>query len=299
MDLDLLRTFLAAVEGPTLTAVAVRRHVTKSAISQQLKALEAQMGLPLFERSGRSLRPTEPAQALATTLREAFATIDDALDATRDAYGSTRGIVRLGAPRPFTQVWLRPRLAAILHAHPEVVLEVSFGTPSELEAKLLARDLDLAILAREAEAESLAQAVVYVETFEAVASRAYLTKHGKPRSAEDLAKHRFVVFDQDLAMHAPWWRATFGARAPLRGHVVARVASLDEMLALATSGVAIAVLPDYFVKEAIAGGRVERLRLEGKSGARPPRNEIVLAWRRGVVETARLRTVREALRAAR
>src|SRR5687767_4817707 len=146
MDLDLLRTFLAAVEGPTLTAVAAKRHVTKSAISQQLKVLEGQLGLALFERAGRSLRPTEPAQTLATTLREAFATIDDALESMRDAYGSPRGIVRLGGPRPFTSVFLRPRIAKILDAHPELVLDVTFGTSSELEARLLARELDLAVL---------------------------------------------------------------------------------------------------------------------------------------------------------
>ncbi len=295
MDLELLRTFLAAVDGPSLSAVAAKRHVTKSAISQQLKSLEGQIGLPLFERAGRSLRPTEPAQALAATLRGAFTTIDDALEAMRDAYGTPSGLVRLGGPRPFTAAFLRPRLARILDTHPELVLDVTFGTPSELEAKLLARELDLAVLAREPESESLTSELLYLETFEAVASRAYLAKRGKPKTAEDLAEHRFVVFDRDLAMHAPWWRATFGSRAAMRGRIVALVASLDEMLAIAASGNAIAVLPDYFVKQAVRDGVVERLRFDGSARARPAKNGLVLVWRRGIVDTARLRAVRAAL----
>lgn len=295
MDLDLLRTFLAVVEGPTLTAAAARRQVTKSAISQQLRSLEGQLGLLLFERSGRTLRPTDAAHTLATRLRDAFATIDDALEATRDAYGATRGTVRLGAPRPFTQARLRARLAALLEENPGIVLDLTFGTSSELETKLLARELDLVVLAREPEADSLAFEVLFVETFEAVASRTYFARHGKPRSADDFAEHRFVVFDRDLAMHAPWWRATFGPRVPLRGQIVARVASLDEMLALAKSGAAITILPDYYIAEALAEGALETLRFARSTRTRPARNTLVLAWRRGAVETARLRTVRRML----
>lgn len=292
MNLELLRTFVDACRAPSLGAAAARRHVTKSAVSQQIKTLEAQLGVRLFDRVGRHVRPTEAARALAASLGDAFARVDEALAAVAAAESAVRGVVRIGAPRPFARAWLRPRLAALLAAHPELELDVAFGLPSELERALVAGDLDLAVLARDAEAPSLEARRLFVETFVAVAAPAYLRAHGTPRSAADLAAHRFVVFDRDLPMHAAWWRAAVGARSASSVKIACRVASLDEMLGLVTLGAGIAVLPDYFVAGAVAAKEVVVV-TPPRRGA--PKNPIVLAWRREAAEGARLSAVRDAL----
>lgn len=292
-NLELLRTFVSAEAAPTLSVAAATRRVTKSAVSQQLKTLEGQLGVVLFEKVGRNVRPTDAAKALATSLREAFAVIDDSVDAARERQGAVRGVVRIGAPRPFAAFWLRPRLASLLGAQPELVIEVTFGNPSELERRLVAGDLDLALLVRSPDAAPLETVPLFVEAFDAVAAPAYVKAHGTPRTADDFAGHRFVVFDADLPMHAAWWRATFGAKSPLRGTVACRVASLDEMRALAVDAAAIAVLPDYFVEEELRARAL--VSLTPRSRKSVARNPIVLAWRRGVAETARLRAVRTAL----
>jgi len=293
VNLELLRTFVDLARSPSLAAAAARRHVTRSAVSQQVKTLEAQLGVRLFERVGRGLRPTAGAAALAAALADAFAAIDDALDAARAAEGAVRGEVRLGAPRPFTRVYLRERLARLVAAHEELVVDVAFGAPAELERALLAGDLDLAVLARPPESSAIEAAPMVVEMFAAVASPAYLRARGTPRTAADFDAHRLVVFDRDLPMHAAWWRATFGARAPVRGKVACRIASLDEMLALAITGAGIAVLPDYFVAPALAAREVVAIAPGG--ARRRARNEILLAQRRGAVPSARVRAVRDAL----
>ncbi len=292
MNLELLRTFVDLARSPNLAGAAARRHVTRSAVSQQMKTLEAQLGVRLFERVGRSLRPTASAAGLAAALTGAFSTIDGALDAVRDAEGAIRGEVRLGAPRPFTRAYLRERLARLIAAHGELVVDVAFGTPTELERALVAGDLDLAVLARPPESGAIETALLVVETFTAVASPGYQRERGTPRSAADFEDHRLIVFDRDLPMHAAWWRATFGARAPMRGRVVCRVASLDEMLALAAAGAGIAVLPDYFIAPALAAREVVAIAPGAKRRARNP---ILLAARRGAVPSARVRALREAL----
>ncbi|MBS2012821.1 MAG: LysR family transcriptional regulator [Deltaproteobacteria bacterium] len=293
-NLELLRTFVTAEAAPTLSAAAAARHVTKSAVSQQMKVLEAQLGVTLFERVGRHVRPTEAARALASSLREAFAVIDGSVDAARERQGAVRGVVRIGAPRPFASFWLRPRLAALLAAHEELVVEVSFGVPSELERRLIDGELELAILARSAEASPIDTTPLYVEAFDAYASPAWVERHGLPKTADDFASLRFVAFDEDLPMHAPWWRATFGARTSLRGAVACRVASLDEMRALAIGSAAYAVLPTYFVADAVAARRL--VSITPRSRKAIAKNPIVLAWRRGITKAARLEAVREALR---
>lgn len=289
MDLDLLRTFVVAEETPTLGVAAKKLHVTKSAVSQKLKALEARLGVKLFEKVGRNVRPTEAARALASSLRSAFALVDDAVETARDESGAIGGEVRVGAPRPFTASVLRPRIAKLLASHPDIVLDLSFGTPTELEARLLAGELDLAVLAREPESGRVTTTALFVETFQAVASPRYLERRGTPRALEDWDGHRLVVFDRDLPMHAAFWRAAYG-RAAMRGTIACRVASLDELRALAEAGVGIAVLPDYFVEEAVSRGKLVALRT-----AKNARNALVLAARSNAVHPARVRVVHEAL----
>jgi DNA-binding transcriptional LysR family regulator len=93
-------------------------------------------------------------------------------------------------------------------------------------------------------------------------------------------------------MHAPWWRATFGARAALPTNVVCEMASLEGMMGLAIEGAGIAVLPDYLVASAIEEGRLMPLKPPARSQAR---NTIYLAWRRAAIESARMRATRLAL----
>lgn len=290
---ELLRTFLVAAETETFGEAARRRHVTKSAISQQIKALEGQLGTALFERVGRHARLTGAGQRLAEVLRPHLEAIDDALATVRATGREVEGEIRIGAPRPFARHWLRPRLVGLLAEHPRLQATVVFGTPTQLERQLVERGLDLALLVRSTELPTLEVTPVYTETFMAHAAPTYLREHGTPATLDELAEHRFIVFDDDLPMHAPWWRATFGPRAGLRGEVVARIASLDEMLALAEAGLGIAVLPDYVTAPARERGTVRALGLGAK---RPPaRNRITLAWRRSVVPTATFEAVREAL----
>jgi DNA-binding transcriptional LysR family regulator len=75
-------------------------------------------------------------------------------------------------------------------------------------------------------------------------------------------------------------------------NVVVEAASLEWMLELVVRGVGAAVLPDYLVEHALARREVKRLPLEPR---KPERSAIHLAWRRGVVPTARLNVVREAI----
>jgi DNA-binding transcriptional LysR family regulator len=293
---ELLRTLVEVGSASTFAEAAVRRRITPSAVSHQIKALEAQLGVPLFERVGRSARLTAAGRHLVQALREEFARIDDALEAVALDHGEVRGTVRIGGPGPFSRMWLRPRLVELLRAHEELVVEVRFDVPSVLSRRLLQGEDDLAILVSGVDSPLLEATPIYTEEFVAVASPAHVRRHGKPSTAAEFAAQRYIVFDADLAMHTAWWRAAFGRRAPLPARVVCRITSLDEMLALAIDGVGLAVLPDYFIREAVAAGRVVALApAAAERRRRPARSTLHLAWRRGAVESARLKTVRAAL----
>jgi DNA-binding transcriptional LysR family regulator len=295
IDYDLLRTFVATASARTFTEAAAIRRVSVSAISQQVKTLETQLGVPLFQRSGRRAHLSAAGQTLLSALRAEFARIEDALSALQVSHLTVRGPITLGSPRTFGGFWLRPRLWRLLDAYPDLHITVEFGLPSQLERQLTEGRLDLAILVQSPESSEIEVAQIYTETFLAVASPRYLERRGQPTSSSDFSRHRFVAFDRDFAMHATWWRAHFGRRVAVPEQVVCFVASLDEMMELAKAGVAIAILPDYQVAAVVKRGQLVVLGPKGATERRRPRNPIFCGWRKGAPESARLKATRAAL----
>lgn len=291
---EALWTLLEVSRAGTHAAAAARLGVTPSAVGQQLKALEAQLGLALFERVGRRSRLTAAGAALVARLGEHLPGVDAAIEEARAEHSVVRGKVSLGGPAPFCRVWLRPRLPGLLARYPELTLHVRFEVASVLTRRLLAGELDMAVLGVPAEAAALELCPIAQEEFVAVASPGYLREHGTPRTAADFSAQRYIAFDADLAMLTPWWHTAFGQRTPLPGRVVCFIANLDEMLALAETGAGIAVLPDYLVEPALRAGRVQALTVERRRGSlRQPRATLWLAWRRAAAPTARFLAVRQ------
>jgi DNA-binding transcriptional LysR family regulator len=291
LQLDLLRTFVVVASSRTFTGAAQRRHVTVSAISQQIRALEGQLGFALFERIGRRARLTDEGRRLHLALETELDRIDEIVRGVTSRSTSVRGRLTLGAPRTFAARWLRPRLSRLLVDYPELRLEVDFAPPAELERRLVEGELDLALLARPVDAAGLVAEPVFDLVFVAVASRSYLARRGHPTTLSEFSRHSYLAFDRERSMLAEWWRAAFGARAPLPDDVVCQVRSIEELLALAEAGLGITVLPEYSAALSTKEGRVVALR----AGKRSPRSAVYLAWRRAAAQTMRLQAVRAAL----
>ena len=143
LDLELLRTLSLVQETGTLARAARRVGRTLSAVSLQLKRLEAQCGRSLFRRSGRRLALNSEGERVLAVGRQMLALNDQLLEAIReDAAGST---VRLGLPQDVAERWLPGALARFGRSHPRVQLEVRVER-NVLLRELLARGaLDLAV----------------------------------------------------------------------------------------------------------------------------------------------------------
>lgn len=296
INYDLLRTLLEIGACSTFAQAAAKLQLTPSAVSHQVRALEAQLGFAVFERVGRASRLTVEGQHLLEIVREHFLPIEEALAGIRDDQRTVRGTVSLAGPMPFARTWLRPRIVRLMRSYPALALNVRFGVPSALTLALLDGSLDFAIVAETPESPLLAYEKLFIETFVAVCAPQYWAGAPPPQTAKQLSEQRFIVFSDALPMHALWWRATFG-RAPLPHNVVCRIANIDEMLYLVEQGLGIAVLPDYAVAEGLAAGRLARVRAKTarSAHAEAPQNPLHLVWRKARTETTRLKVVRSAL----
>ncbi|GAB5468174.1 MAG: transcriptional regulator GcvA [Rhodospirillales bacterium] len=117
-NLNALRAFEAAARHLSFTKAAQELSVTQGAVSHQVAALEAQLGLPLFERLNRRLRLTEAGRRYLPPLSEAF---DRIALATQDLAGEeSEGQLRVTVMPSFAQLWLLPRLQRFRQRAPQI-----------------------------------------------------------------------------------------------------------------------------------------------------------------------------------
>jgi len=147
LELELLRTFVAVVDGGGFTRAAERLHRTQSTVSQQLKRLEDRVAVPLLMRNTRSFTLTEHGELLLGYARRLLALNDEALAALAET--RLQGRVRLGSSQEVADGGLAELLARFTRLHPEISLEVRVDANLRLRELVEAGELDLAVLFQE------------------------------------------------------------------------------------------------------------------------------------------------------
>ena len=192
-DWSLARTFLAALEAGSLLGAAKRLGSSQPTVGRQISELESQLGVALFERTGRGLVPTQSALQLAVSAQAMEAA---ALQLARSGSGSQKqisGTVRITASQPVACYLLPPILSDMRRALPEVQVELE---SSNVVSNLLRREADIALrMVRPDQATLIAKKIgdVGVGTY---ASRDYLTRRGTPKRPMDLIGHDLIGYDK-------------------------------------------------------------------------------------------------------
>ena len=117
-----LRAFEAAASELSLTRAAHSLHLTHGAISHQIKALEADLGVRLFARAGRGIRLTDEGERFAQRVRGALNELANAVREIADR--SNPRLLRISVTPSFAARWLLPRMARFAAAHPDIDLDV-------------------------------------------------------------------------------------------------------------------------------------------------------------------------------
>lgn len=144
LDMDALRTFLATQQLGSLNRAADRVGRSQSAVSQQMRKLEVQVGQPLFRRQGRGLMLTDAGELILSYAHRILDLNDEAVRAVRGA--SIEGVVRFGLPGDFAETWLPAALGQFKKTHPGVRVEVAVERNGVLLERLDRGELDLVLV---------------------------------------------------------------------------------------------------------------------------------------------------------
>ncbi|MFP5473436.1 MAG: LysR family transcriptional regulator, partial [Gammaproteobacteria bacterium] len=232
-------------EQGSYTAAARRLGVSKAGMSQRIAELEREAGVPLVQRTTRSVRLTEAGQRLVEETRTAFDAIAQSFAGVRDMAGVPRGRLRVTAPVALARQQLVPRLADFLRAHPEVRIELEL---SDRLSALAMEGFDLAIRHSAAPPDTHVAWPLCPTRSLLVASRAYLRRRGEPVAPTDLAGHDCLYYPrQDQpAWHflpRPAAAGTERITVPVAGPFAAN--NSEALRDAAAAGLGIALLPDF------------------------------------------------------
>jgi DNA-binding transcriptional LysR family regulator len=146
MDTRFLDSFVTVVDSGSIAEAARRLKLTPAAVAQRIRALESDIGADLLVRSGRTVRPTEAGAAILARARKFLGEVRDlksVASADRPA-----GELRIGAFQTALTGLVPQILKLMAKKFPQVTVYVSPGTSVDLYPKVLAGDLDAAIIAR-------------------------------------------------------------------------------------------------------------------------------------------------------
>jgi len=147
MELRHLRYFVAVAEHGTITGAAARLGIQQPPLSQQIKALEAELSIKLFDRGPRGVELTVAGATFLEDSRAILASADRAADKARRVAAGARGTVTVGFTRSITLHELAPRIIREYRlTHPEVSLAFREGNAAELTESVVQDDVDVAFV---------------------------------------------------------------------------------------------------------------------------------------------------------
>src|SRR6056297_119334 len=189
MDWDKLRIFHAVADAGSLTHAGDTLHLSQSAVSRQIRALEESLNTTLFHRHARGLILTEQGELLHDATSAMSKRLDAAEARIRDSEEEVFGELRVTTTIGFGSLWLAPRLPKLFDKYPELKIDLML---EERVLDLPMREADVAIRMKEPSQADLIRRRLMSIRMRLYATPEYLAANGTPRGLQDLSGHRLI-----------------------------------------------------------------------------------------------------------
>jgi DNA-binding transcriptional LysR family regulator len=194
MDWDKLRIFHAVADAGSLTHAGDTLHLSQSAVSRQVRALEESLNTTLFHRHARGLILTEQGELLFDATQAMNKRLDTASARIRDSEEEVFGELRVTTTLGFGSLWLAPRLPALYEDFPDLKIDLML---EERVLDLPMREADVAIRMKEPSQADLIRKKLMTVRMVLFASKSYVEQHGAPQDRKSLGDHRLICQSPD------------------------------------------------------------------------------------------------------
>ncbi|WP_425098247.1 LysR family transcriptional regulator [Tropicibacter sp. S64] len=245
MDWDKLRIFHAVADAGSLTHAGDSLHLSQSAVSRQIRALEESLNTTLFHRHARGLILTEQGELLFDATQSMVRRIDTATARIRDSEEEVFGELKVTTTHGFGALWLAPRLAKLYEKYPDLNIDLML---EERVLDLPMREADVAIRMKEPSQADLVRKRLMSVKMRLYASPEYLASHGTPERMSDMAKHRLISQNVKSAQVSAGMQLV----QELLSHDIEATLTVNNyfgVLQAVLSNLGIGVLPDYIIED--------------------------------------------------
>ncbi|MGW6456494.1 LysR family transcriptional regulator [Streptomyces sp. NPDC055078] len=254
MDIKQLKAIVTVAEVGSVTRAAELLHLVQPAVTRQIRTLEDEIGVPLFERTRQGMRPTEAGAIMVDRARRALAELERARAEVQPTPGAVTGIVTVGLLESTADLLAEPLVTAVRHDHPGVELRLMTAYSGHLQQWLDDGDLDLTLLYNLDSTPSLHARPLVRERLWAVAPPEAGLRADQPVVFARVAAHPIVMPAPGHALRAVIEAAAARAGAELQVAVQTNSMRVQKRLALAGHGWTI--LPGGGIAEDVAQGRL-------------------------------------------
>ncbi len=252
---DDMEIFARVVENGSFSRAGTAMGLSRSRVSESVRALEDRLGVRLFDRNTRRVRPTEAGNALYGRCRRAIDEAQAGLDEVAALAEEPVGTLRIGVLSDFCDLFVVPALAVFLPAHPRLRVEL---VESEQPVDLVENRLDLAIrLAMDPDPSLIVRRIGEAQVVICAAPE-YLAAHGRPSHPHDIGGHPCVSYTRLFWERE--WRFS-GPEGALTVPVTPTLlcSSTSALRAAALAGIGLVALPDWAVGRQLAEGTLVRV----------------------------------------
>lgn len=238
LDLRLIATFIKAAGSDSFSEAGRTLDLTPAAVSQNIKHLEAQLGVRLFTRTTRHVRLTPEGSRFLARCGPSLAALDDAVRAVTDEAERIEGRIRVSATTSFGRHFLIPLVVRFMAEHPKVAVEIDL---SDRFVDLVAEEFDLAIRVGHMPENEYVARMLLATTPTLVASPTYLERSSVPRSLDELAAHRSIGMLSNTERRVFAWEFTIdgkGVRREVSADLVINESEAVTIAAAAGHGIA-------------------------------------------------------------
>jgi len=189
MDWDKLRIFHAVADAGSLTHAGDTLHLSQSAVSRQIRALEESLNTTLFHRHARGLILTEQGELLFDATKSMNKRLEAASARIRDSEEEVFGELRVTTTTGFGTLWLAPRLPKLYELYPDLKIDLML---EERVLDLPMREADVAIRMKEPSQADLIRKRLMSVRMRLYATQTYLEQNETPETLHDMSDHRLI-----------------------------------------------------------------------------------------------------------
>ncbi|MBK6313841.1 MAG: LysR family transcriptional regulator [Blastocatellia bacterium] len=260
MEIRQFEAFVAIAETGSFTAAGERVSLTQSTVSQQIKALEEELGEALFVRGGRGVRLTDAGEHLLPKARLILDALDEIGATFKNSGRTTRGRLRVGAASMATAYLFAPLYERFIATHPAIQLLVrSTATTEETLRQVVSGEIDVGFIAVPVSNASLVVEVVTTDEVVLVVGPAHPWSGRSSVDPLELDGQPMVAFERGMSHRRTM--DTLFAEIGVSPRIVSETNDPQMVKSLIEIGLGIALIPKWAVAREVATGRLHVLTL--------------------------------------